>query len=94
MAYEKRIRHTCSWSLKYRHLYLVYKSLVKRALASSVTVVMFLGSIQYLPIGIVNSLYNTSPIMTFFIEVFYYKKVNDISSLEPNKNNQFDSYSN
>ena len=32
--------------------------------------------------------------MTFFIEVFYYKKVNDISSLEPNKNNQFDSYSN
>lgn len=48
---------------------------MKRATFSTLTLIMYLGSIKYLPIGIVNSLFNTMPIMTFFLDYLYYKKV-------------------
>lgn len=43
---------------------------------SGFSVALYIGSIKYLPIGIANALQNTSPIIAFFIEIFYYKKVN------------------
>lgn len=59
---------------------IVFKAIIKRSLASATTVLMYLGSVKYIPIGVANALFNTSPIMTFFIELVYYKKVYSIST--------------
>jgi len=45
----------------------VFIALVKRSLYGSITLSLYLGSIKYLPVGIVNALFNTMPIMSFFI---------------------------
>lgn len=48
---------------------------MKRSLVSFIAVILQMSALKYVPIGIANALINTSPIMTFFIEIFYYKKV-------------------
>jgi drug/metabolite transporter (DMT)-like permease len=53
---------------------LVFSMLFKRSILSSVALTCFIGSIPYLPIGIVNSLFNTGPIIIHFLEAVYYKK--------------------
>lgn len=61
-----------------KSILIVYVALVvltKRSLAGSLTLTMYLGSVKYIPVGIANALFNTMPIMTFFIEAVYYKKV-------------------
>lgn len=54
---------------------IVFRGIVKRALASAITVILYLSSIKFVPIGIANALFNTTPIMTFFVETIYYRKV-------------------
>lgn len=58
-----------------------FRALIKRSIAGSLTLTMYLGSIKYIPVGIANALFNTMPIMTFFIEAFYYKKVSTSSNI-------------
>ena len=60
----------------------VFKAILKRALASAITMTMYLSSVKYIPIGVANALFNTTPIMTFFIEAIYYKKVHSGRQLE------------
>jgi drug/metabolite transporter (DMT)-like permease len=38
-----------------------------------------MGSLKYIPIGVASALQNISPIITFFIQRFYHKKVIYIS---------------
>jgi hypothetical protein len=56
-------------------IFSAFIALLKRAGAASLTLILYLGSLKFIPIGIANALFNTMPIMTFFIEVFYFKKV-------------------
>lgn len=53
----------------------VFRAILKRALASAITMTMYLSSVKYIPIGVANALFNTTPIMTFFIEAVTHKKV-------------------
>lgn len=53
----------------------VFRAVVKRASFSAMTSLLYLGSVKFLPIGVVNALFNTNPIMTFFVEAIYYRKV-------------------
>jgi drug/metabolite transporter (DMT)-like permease len=48
--------------------------LMIRSVISGVSVLCVMTPIAYIPIGIVNSLFNTGPIFIHFIEAFYYKK--------------------
>ena len=48
---------------------------IKRSAINCVSVVLYISSVKYIPIGIANALHNTSPIMAFFIEIFYYRNV-------------------
>ena len=54
----------------------LFRLLVKRAIVSMLTVCLFLGSIKNLPLGVANTLFNTGPIMTIFVENIIFKKVN------------------
>jgi hypothetical protein len=61
---------------------IVFRAIIKRATFSALTLIMYLGSVKFLPLGIINSLFNTIPIMTFFLDIFYYKKVQFFTKLE------------
>ena len=50
-----------------------YSMLIYRSLASAATVMLVFISSAYIPIGVANTLYNSSPIFIFFIESYYYK---------------------
>lgn len=58
------------------HLWsIVFRMLVKRSIVNYIGVTLYICSVKYMPLGIANALHNTSPIMAFFIELCYYKKV-------------------
>jgi drug/metabolite transporter (DMT)-like permease len=50
-------------------------SLLRRSIAGAMTLILYLGSLKYIPLGVATALFNTMPIMTYFIEVFYLRKV-------------------
>ena len=45
---------------------------------SSIVVTLYLGSLRYVPIGVLNTLFNTAPIFIIFTEALIMKKVNHI----------------
>lgn len=48
---------------------------MKRSVISAATMTMYLSSVQFIPIGIAATLFNTRPLFTFFTEALYFKKV-------------------
>lgn len=54
---------------------LAFSLLLKRSIVSFIAVFLQMSALKYVPIGIANALQNTSPIMAFFIEIVYYKKI-------------------
>ena len=66
----------------------LFRMIVKRSFYTSVALICFLGSTPFIPIAIVNSLYNVGPILIFFIES-YVLKVYQKPILEKNRFNSF-----
>lgn len=56
----------------------VLKAIIQRSLVSSTVVMTYLIPIMYIPISVANTLFNVSPIIMFFVEVYLFKKVNII----------------
>lgn len=52
----------------------VHVLLMKRSVFSTSALTTFMSTVAYIPIGIANSLFNTGPIIIYFLEAFYYRK--------------------
>ena len=55
--------------------FLALKLLIKRSIASTITMTLYMAPIQFIHIGVAATLFNTGPLMGFFIEALYYKTV-------------------
>ena len=49
--------------------------MIKRSLASTLTVMQLFIASSYIPIGVANTIFNTNPIVLIIIEGFYFHKV-------------------
>ena len=56
-----------------------FRMLMKRSIFSSLALVSFLGSLPFVPMSIVNSLFNISPIIIYFVEAYNYKVFIELS---------------